>query len=67
MRASASCSRAVCRRSEQRLNGSDMGLVLEQVASEAVAQRMQERISLERERMSVHDPGCGTSQDPNRK
>src|SRR5256885_16215107 len=41
MRASASCSRAVCRRSEQSLDNSNVGTAFEQVRCEAVAQRMQ--------------------------
>src|SRR5437773_9093035 len=41
MRASASCSRAVCRRSEQSLDNANVGAAFEQVRREAVAQRMQ--------------------------
>src|SRR6202049_1916627 len=49
MRASACCSRAVCRPSEQRLDESDIGAILKQVGREAVAQRVQ--------RHALPDPG----------
>src|SRR6266853_780032 len=41
MRASTCCSRAVCRRSEQRLNNANVPAALEQMGREAVAKRMQ--------------------------
>src|SRR5882672_6451182 len=41
MRASACCSRAVCRPSEQRLNDANVPAALEQMGREAVAKRMQ--------------------------
>src|ERR1700732_3199773 len=41
MRASACCSRAVCRPSEQSLDNSNVGTAFEQVRREAVTQRMQ--------------------------
>jgi len=47
MRASACCSRAVCRPSEQRLDGSDISVVFEQVGREAVPQRMQRHVLLD--------------------
>src|SRR6266581_6575938 len=51
MRASSCCSRAVCRRSEQRLEGANMGAALEQVGGEAVAQPMQRHPLLDRGRV----------------
>src|ERR1700681_3563600 len=41
MRASACCSRAVCRPSEQDLDDPDVGSVLQKMCREAVAQRVQ--------------------------
>src|SRR6266849_3517012 len=41
MRASACCSWAVCRPSEQRLNDANVPAALEQMGREAVAKRMQ--------------------------
>src|SRR6516162_9163773 len=41
MRASVCCSRAVCRRSKQRLNHANVRAALEQMGREAVAKRMQ--------------------------
>jgi len=46
----ASCSRAVCRRSKQCLDLSDVDAVIEEMGREAVAQRMQ--------RHALLDPGC---------
>src|SRR5882762_2552529 len=47
MRASACCSWAVCRPSEQCLDDSDISVVFEQVGREAVPQRMQRYVLLD--------------------
>ena len=49
MRASACCSRAVCRRSEEQLDLSEIGILIEQVGGEAVTRSVEAPVLFESE------------------
>src|SRR6266511_2811999 len=59
MRASAHCSWAVCRRSEQHLNHANIDVLLQEMGGEAVPQRMRRHVLLDPGRLRSRVAGAG--------